>query len=591
MFYLILFSILFFSSCDLPEEPICNSQDNESSCYISAPAIVNISSYDTRSIEIEFDDYALIDFSPDYAIIVRESPNDTVTIITDTERPISTTSPFYRDSKNININTSYHYSIKFFDNEDNPSIFVKDSILHEMAIPTDFLLEQQGAAIIEISWSHIPNIKDSINSILGFEIFKTMIVGQDITESTITLNSSKRSYTDYDIIPYTTYQYKIRTIYTNNDFSDFTVPVEKILEFPQVETTHWYFKDLESISISIEFDEQDGWDDVQMSLSRRRDEPGNQTDGYEVVFSGYPIQDLDKYSDKLESPMFNERWEYLLDWWSGSYHDTLYIPIITLPTSNLVYIEGSDLAFDLLNDIGNVDSIAPFYVYSIEIPYIDYALLGGPDANPNFLNEESFLPKGSISIEAIIEQLEAFTRDWYIPPSGINYTYSSLLPYGGEAIPDSPDLTKEGFRLLMESEWEYLARDKGNDGDYKDYSFGSFSESSLNFYNSANTEHSTTNVGSFNPSPSGIFDLNGNVWEWCHSIEGNGKYVLRGGSYQDEGYECSNASRREISDSSLEELSDLSIGYRMAISATPFINYLKERSCAEKEEGYNGCYE
>ena len=646
MFYFIL--ILIFSACNLPA-PECNSQDSNSSCYINPPEIVNISSYDTQSIEIEFDENALIDFEPESIIIVRESIDcnpqtgeffccysdgacdgetfdysecieeggtngngctaenygegtycgpysiaacvesgiigPTITIFNDPESPITTSSPFYRDTKDIEPNTLYFYSIKFFDNEDNPSIARKDTILHEMAVPSDFLLEQQAAAIIKVSWSHTPKIKDNLNSILGFEIIKNI-------EDTIIVNSLDRSYTDYDIIPFTTYQYKMRAMYTNDDFSNFTPQEEETLEFPQVEPVYWYSRNLETISISIEFDEQYGWADVQMSLSRRRDEPDNQLDEFEPVFSS-SLQNLDEFIDILEAPKFNERWEYMLDWWSGSYHDTVYVPIITLP-SNLVYIEGTaeGETFDLLDDDVEIDmnifdgNIEPFYVSTTETPNITSDFFGGYDAPPNFLQEYEILPKASILLGDIIQEINATTQDWYINPAP--NSYSSIFSYATSGnIPDSPNLDKPGLRLLMEYEWEYLARNGGDDN-YEDYSFGGvFNDASLNSYNDEDATHTPFGVGSFEPSPFGIFDLNGNVWEWCHSIEENGKYVLRGGSYQTEGDECNNTKRRK---ESAFINPDPSIGYRMAISAIPFIDELKNRRCEEKGDDYNGCY-
>ena len=76
------------------------------------------------------------------------------------------------------------------------------------------------------------------------------------------------------------------------------------------------------------------------------------------------------------------------------------------------------------------------------------------------------------------------------------------------------------FRLPTEAEWEYACRagtttpfstgknittDQANyDGDfpYKNYPKG------------INRNH-TTIVGTFKPNPWGLYDMNGNVWEWC----------------------------------------------------------------------------
>lgn len=92
------------------------------------------------------------------------------------------------------------------------------------------------------------------------------------------------------------------------------------------------------------------------------------------------------------------------------------------------------------------------------------------------------------------------------------------------------DVTADGFKLPTEAEWEYACK-AGTTG----IRYGDLNSIAWFKDNSSMTTHA---VGQKAPNPWGLYDMLGNVWEWCSDIYDEAVYgsyrIFRGGGWADD---------------------------------------------------------
>lgn len=131
----------------------------------------------------------------------------------------------------------------------------------------------------------------------------------------------------------------------------------------------------------------------------------------------------------------------------------------------------------------------------------------------------------------------------------------------------------EGYRLLSEAEWEYVARADTTTA----YSWGNeIGQRNANCNGCGSNWEGTSPVGSFKPNAFGLYDMHGNLWQWVEDcwhesykgaptdgsawISGEcSQRVVRGGSWLDSPQLIRSAMRTSVSDDFRKSI----IGFRV----------------------------
>ncbi|MDO5341223.1 MAG: SUMF1/EgtB/PvdO family nonheme iron enzyme [Bacteroidia bacterium] len=175
----------------------------------------------------------------------------------------------------------------------------------------------------------------------------------------------------------------------------------------------------------------------------------------------------------------------------------------------------------------------------------------------------------------VSQQRDKADRNWPLRGKGGDYPmYYVSWEECQEFVSKLNRLTGANFRLPTEAEWEYAARGGNKSKGYK-YS-GSNSIGDVAWYDD-NSGSKTHPVGTKSPNELGIYDMSGNVYEWCqdwYDSYGSGSQTNpqwpSSGSYRvHRGGGWGNLARRcRVSDRDCSTPDDRrsNLGFRLAVS-------------------------
>ncbi len=206
--------------------------------------------------------------------------------------------------------------------------------------------------------------------------------------------------------------------------------------------------------------------------------------------------------------------------------------------SNMVFVQGGELTITQISDNRLVKTTVPsFYIGRYEVTQEEWKAIMKNNPSIQISNKTSINNVSWNDCQEFIRRLNS--------------------------------LTGKSFRLPTDAEWEFAARGGNNSKGYK-YS-GSDNINDVAWYN-GNSNNKLHEVGLKAPNELGIYDMTGNVNEWCQDKINNAQVnllryspgyscIIRGGCWLSGGNECYVSNRIFAS----PELRDVGLGFRLAL--------------------------
>ena len=187
-----------------------------------------------------------------------------------------------------------------------------------------------------------------------------------------------------------------------------------------------------------------------------------------------------------------------------------------------------------------------FYLGVFEVTQDEYLKVMKPRVNPSWFSSSGIYAK----------RVQGQDTSRY-PVEGISWDDAKEFCAKLTSLPDEKKAGR-AYRLPTEAEWEYACRGPTPSKDVSPYHVGKTLQDTDANFGKEEVDTTTKPVGSYKANAFGLFDMHGNVWEWCEDLYGpyddtdsvdpkGAKFgrerVMRGGSWWTHVWTCRTAYR------------------------------------------------
>jgi formylglycine-generating enzyme required for sulfatase activity len=228
-----------------------------------------------------------------------------------------------------------------------------------------------------------------------------------------------------------------------------------------------------------------------------------------------------------------------------------------LPSSSQLYGQSVD-TFQIGKYEVTWDEWQEVRTWAVANGYSDLANVGAGSAGDH--------PVRDVSWNDVVKWSNARSeKEWLTPV----YRVGGAVYKTGESVP-TVNSSANGYRLPLEKEWELAARGGVSS---EGYTYSGSNDVNAVAWHSDNSGGDTVHlsggrgtwpVGQKGPNELAIYDMSGNVWEWCWDAGGAPLRVIRGGGWNMSFVECKVAIRGGVS---TMDTRFNAIGFRLARNA------------------------